>query len=45
VPCTNCSAFSITCVIPAPKRKKTQAGKQKDSDRYALLLMLFEARC
>ena len=33
-PCTNCVAFSIECKIPTPKRKKTQAGKQKDSDRY-----------
>ena len=33
-PCTNCVAFSIECKIPTPKRKKTQSGKQKDSDRY-----------
>ncbi|KAG9243410.1 fungal-specific transcription factor domain-containing protein [Calycina marina] len=34
VPCTNCTAFSIECKIPVPKRKKTAGGKQKDSDRY-----------
>lgn len=34
MPCTNCVAFSIECKIPAPKRKKTQNGKQKDSDRH-----------
>jgi len=33
VPCTNCTAFSIDCKIPTPKRKKT-SGK-KESDRYA----------
>ncbi|KAF8855248.1 hypothetical protein BDZ45DRAFT_507450 [Acephala macrosclerotiorum] len=32
VPCTNCVAFSIECKIPTPKRKKTAAGKAKDSD-------------
>ncbi|KAK6579826.1 hypothetical protein PZA11_007534 [Diplocarpon coronariae] len=32
VPCTNCVAFSIECKIPPPKRKKTAAGKSKDSD-------------
>ncbi|PVI04448.1 hypothetical protein DM02DRAFT_518795, partial [Periconia macrospinosa] len=31
VPCTNCTAFSIECRIPAPKRKKTQAIKTQDS--------------
>ncbi|KAF2877469.1 fungal-specific transcription factor domain-containing protein [Massariosphaeria phaeospora] len=31
VPCTNCTAFSIECRIPAPKRKKTQA-RQKDAE-------------
>lgn len=29
VPCTNCTAFSIECKIPTPKRKKNQS-KQKD---------------
>ncbi|KAF2198670.1 hypothetical protein GQ43DRAFT_443127 [Delitschia confertaspora ATCC 74209] len=34
VPCTNCTAFSIECRIPTPKRKKTQAkGKDVDSER------------
>ncbi|KAF2836099.1 hypothetical protein M501DRAFT_997340 [Patellaria atrata CBS 101060] len=33
VPCTNCSAFSIECRIPTPKRKKTaQQAKSKDTD-------------
>lgn len=32
MPCTNCVAFSIECKIPTPKRKKTAAGKAKDSD-------------
>jgi hypothetical protein len=36
VPCTNCVAFSIECKIPTPKRKKTTAGKAKDSDRYVI---------
>ncbi|ORY03666.1 fungal-specific transcription factor domain-domain-containing protein [Clohesyomyces aquaticus] len=31
VPCTNCTAFSIECRIPTPKRKKTQS-KAKDGD-------------
>ena len=31
MPCTNCTAFSIECKIPAPKRKR--AGKSKESDR------------
>jgi len=36
VPCTNCTAFSIECRIPAPKRKKTTGGtKGHDSQRYA----------
>ncbi|KAF2475707.1 uncharacterized protein BDR25DRAFT_278327 [Lindgomyces ingoldianus] len=34
VPCTNCTAFSIECRIPTPKRKKTQSkAKDGDSDR------------
>ncbi|KAF1995407.1 hypothetical protein P154DRAFT_526331 [Amniculicola lignicola CBS 123094] len=31
VPCTNCTAFSIECRIPTPKRKKTHS-KAKDTD-------------
>src|SRR5271170_8152278 len=37
VPCTNCVAFSIECKIPTPKRKKTQGGRARDSDRYGSL--------
>ncbi|KAF1843553.1 cutinase transcription factor 1 alpha [Cucurbitaria berberidis CBS 394.84] len=35
IPCTNCTAFSIECRIPQPKRKKTQTTRTKteDSDR------------
>lgn len=34
IPCTNCTAFSIECRIPQPKRKKTQTGGwSKDADR------------
>ncbi|OCK76628.1 hypothetical protein K432DRAFT_462756 [Lepidopterella palustris CBS 459.81] len=34
VPCTNCTAFSIECRIPTPKRKKTHSKtKDADSDR------------
>ena len=33
VPCTNCTAFSIECKIPTPKRKKNQT-KPKDDSRY-----------
>jgi hypothetical protein len=36
-------AFSIECKIPTPKRKKTQAGKQKDSDRYGCDRPLYKA--
>jgi hypothetical protein len=32
VPCTNCTAFSIECRIPTPKRKKTGARATKDTD-------------
>ncbi|KAK7178451.1 fungal specific transcription factor domain-containing protein [Paraphaeosphaeria sporulosa] len=31
VPCTNCTAFSIECRIPTPKRKKTATVKTQDS--------------
>lgn len=34
MPCTNCTAFSIECRIPAPKRKKTATVKAQDSQRY-----------
>ncbi|OJD29576.1 cutinase transcription factor 1 alpha [Diplodia corticola] len=33
VPCTNCTAFAIECRIPTPKRKKTAAKKETDSDQ------------
>ncbi|CAK1364179.1 unnamed protein product [Cercospora beticola] len=33
VPCTNCVAFSIECKIPTPKRKKTAAKKDSESER------------
>jgi hypothetical protein len=34
IPCTNCTAFSIECRIPAPKRKKTTTSRAtKDVDR------------
>ncbi|KAH9868897.1 Cutinase transcription factor 1 alpha [Plenodomus biglobosus] len=29
IPCTNCTAFSIECRIPQPKRKKTQGPRTK----------------
>ncbi|KAJ4319118.1 Transcriptional activator of fatty acid utilization [Neodidymelliopsis sp. IMI 364377] len=32
VPCTNCTAFSIECRIPTPKRKKTATSRTKDVD-------------
>ncbi|KAF2824524.1 hypothetical protein CC86DRAFT_408598 [Ophiobolus disseminans] len=32
IPCTNCTAFSIECRIPAPKRKKTTTPRAKDVD-------------
>ena len=32
MPCTNCTAFSIECRIPTPKRKKTQTSRAKDTD-------------
>ncbi|KAL5119163.1 Transcriptional activator of fatty acid utilization [Pleosporales sp. CAS-2024a] len=33
IPCTNCTAFSIECRIPAPKRKKTTTSRARDADR------------
>ncbi|KAH8729101.1 fungal-specific transcription factor domain-containing protein [Phaeosphaeriaceae sp. PMI808] len=30
IPCTNCTAFSIECRIPAPKRKKTTTTRTKE---------------
>ncbi|KAH6132775.1 hypothetical protein HBI64_081210 [Parastagonospora nodorum] len=32
IPCTNCTAFSIECRIPAPKRKKTTTARARDAD-------------
>ncbi|KAL6711025.1 Transcriptional activator of fatty acid utilization [Coniothyrium glycines] len=32
IPCTNCTAFSIECRIPQPKRKKTQTGRARDAE-------------
>jgi hypothetical protein len=43
IPCTNCTAFSIECRIPAPKRKKTTtASRAKDGDRYGLSELYME---